>query len=107
MTQLRLTFRLQRDHAVAVIPPELPISRQTALVLSHYCVPTLPGQPQGLLLCGEEKYRVWIREWSVSWPARLAGFPFCCTPGSRFARISVCACPFPCWPTPVSGGRPC
>ena len=76
MTQLRLTFRLQRDHAVAVIPPELPISRQTALVLSHYCVPTLPGQPQGLLLCGEEKYRVWIREWERVLACAAGRVPF-------------------------------
>lgn len=57
-----LSFRPQGDHAIAVIPAGLSPPRQIALRFVHYCVPTLPGQPQGLLLCREEQYEAWSRE---------------------------------------------
>ena len=58
---IQLSFRPQGDHAVAVIPATLPLSRQIALLFSHYGVPTLPGQPRGLLLCDEERYKAWVQ----------------------------------------------
>ena len=58
---IQLSFRPQGDHAVAVIPASLPLSQQIALLFVHYGVPTLPGQPRGLLLCDEDRYKAWVQ----------------------------------------------
>lgn len=63
MVQTYLTFRTRGRYGVAAAPAGLSVQQQIALACVHYCMPTLPGQPRGLLLCNETAYETWLQEW--------------------------------------------